>query len=119
MRRSRTPQVLVPQVRPESTCEVPLVSLSDILHDRRPLIRPKGESYVTLDVVAASSYYMIKFKIETNMKHPNPLGLKCDSNISPKRLVYVGLWGGYTSAKQNFRPHKTRNYYGYRSWNYH
>jgi hypothetical protein len=30
-----------------------------------------------------------------------------------------GLWGGYNSAKQNFRPHKTRNYCGYISWNYH
>lgn len=30
-----------------------------------------------------------------------------------------GLWENYTSAKQNFRPHKTRNYYGYKSWNYH
>jgi hypothetical protein len=23
------------------------------------------------------------------MKHPNPLGLKCDSNTSPRRLVYT------------------------------
>jgi hypothetical protein len=26
------------------------------------LIRPEGKRYVTLDVVAASSYYMFKFK---------------------------------------------------------
>jgi hypothetical protein len=32
---------------------------------------------------------------------------------------FVGLWGGYASGKQNFQPHKTKNYYGYRSWNYH
>jgi hypothetical protein len=32
---------------------------------------------------------------------------------------YVGLRGGYASAKQNFQPHKTKNYCGYRSWNYH
>ena len=31
----------------------------------------------------------------------------------------VGIRGGYTSAKQNFRPHITKNYCGYRSWNYH
>ena len=31
----------------------------------------------------------------------------------------VGLRGGYTSAKQNFQPHNTKNYCGYRSWNYH
>jgi hypothetical protein len=30
-----------------------------------------------------------------------------------------GLWGGYTSAKQNYRPHKTRNYCSYRPHNYH
>jgi hypothetical protein len=30
-----------------------------------------------------------------------------------------GLWGGYTSTKQNFRPHKTKNYCDYRSCNYH
>jgi hypothetical protein len=30
-----------------------------------------------------------------------------------------GLRGGYASAKQNFQPHKTKNYCGYRSWNYH
>jgi hypothetical protein len=40
--------------------------LRPILRDRRPLIRPEGESYITLDVVAASSYYFFKFKIETN-----------------------------------------------------
>jgi hypothetical protein len=31
--------------------------------------------------------------------------------------VSVGLRGGYTSAKQNFQPHNTKNYCGYRSWN--
>jgi hypothetical protein len=31
----------------------------------------------------------------------------------------VGLRGGYASAKQNFHPHNTKNYCGYRSWNYH
>jgi hypothetical protein len=31
----------------------------------------------------------------------------------------VGLRGGYASAKQNFQPHNTNNYCGYRSWNYH
>jgi transposase InsO family protein len=30
-----------------------------------------------------------------------------------------GLQGSYASAKQNFQPHKTKNYCGYRSWNYH
>jgi hypothetical protein len=30
-----------------------------------------------------------------------------------------GLRAGYASAKQNFQPHKTKNYCGYRSWNYH
>jgi hypothetical protein len=34
-------------------------------------------------------------------------------------VVFEGLWGGYTSAKQNFRPHKTRNYCSYISLNYH
>jgi hypothetical protein len=38
-----------------------------ILCDRRLLIQPDGERYVTLDVVAAFSYYMSKFKIETNI----------------------------------------------------
>jgi hypothetical protein len=32
---------------------------------------------------------------------------------------HEGLRGGYASAKQNFQPHKTKNYCGYRSWNYH
>jgi hypothetical protein len=32
---------------------------------------------------------------------------------------FVGLRGGYASAKQNFQPLKTKNYCGYRSWNYH
>ena len=35
------------------------------------------------------------------------------------RSSCVGLRGGYTSAKQNFQPHNTKNYCGYRSWNYH
>jgi hypothetical protein len=30
-----------------------------------------------------------------------------------------GLRGGYASAKQNFQPHNTKNYCGYRSWDYH
>jgi hypothetical protein len=34
-----------------------------ILLDRRPLIRPDGERHVTLDVVAACSYYVFKFII--------------------------------------------------------
>jgi hypothetical protein len=38
-----------------------------ILHDRRPLIWPDGERHVTLDVVAAFSYYVFKFIIETNI----------------------------------------------------
>jgi hypothetical protein len=33
--------------------------------------------------------------------------------------TYVGLRGGYTSAKQNFQPHNTKIYCGYRSWDYH
>jgi hypothetical protein len=31
----------------------------------------------------------------------------------------VGLRRGYASAKQKFQPHNTKNYCGYRSWNYH
>jgi hypothetical protein len=31
----------------------------------------------------------------------------------------VRLWGGYARDKQNFLPHKTKNYCSYRSWNYH
>jgi hypothetical protein len=38
-----------------------------ILRDRLPLIRLDGERYAALDVVSAFSYYMIKFKIETNI----------------------------------------------------
>jgi hypothetical protein len=34
-------------------------------------------------------------------------------------VIFVGLRGGYASAKQNFQPHNTKNYCGYRSWNYH
>jgi hypothetical protein len=34
-------------------------------------------------------------------------------------VTSVGLRGGYTSAKQNFQPHNTKNYCGYRSRNYH
>jgi hypothetical protein len=37
-----------------------------ILCDRRLMIRPEGEKYVTLDILTASSYYMFKFKIEDN-----------------------------------------------------
>ena len=37
-----------------------------ILRDRHSLIRLDGERYVNLDVVAASSYYMFRFKMETN-----------------------------------------------------
>jgi hypothetical protein len=33
--------------------------------------------------------------------------------------ISEGLRGGYANAKQNFQPHKTKNYRGYRSWNYH
>jgi hypothetical protein len=56
-----------PRVRGMSTGEVPRDSPQQpILRDRRPLIRPDGERYVTLDVVAAFSYYMFKFIIETN-----------------------------------------------------
>jgi hypothetical protein len=47
-------------VRPASLPQRP------ILHDMRFLIRPDGERYITLDVVAAFSYYMFKFIIETN-----------------------------------------------------
>jgi hypothetical protein len=36
-----------------------------------------------------------------------------------KIAISEGLRGGYASAKQNFQPHKTKNYCGYRSWNYH
>jgi hypothetical protein len=39
------------------------------------------------------------------------------SLITP--ALSVGLRGGYASAKQNFQPHNTKNYCGYRSWNYH
>jgi hypothetical protein len=34
-----------------------------ILRDRRRLIRPDGERYVTLDMLAACSYYVFKFII--------------------------------------------------------
>jgi hypothetical protein len=37
-----------------------------ILSGRCLLIQPNGEMYVTLDVVASSSYYTFKFKIKTN-----------------------------------------------------
>jgi hypothetical protein len=59
-------------------------------------------------------------------------GLQRPARQSPKRLTVAfnvlligyhqvpeGLQGGYASAKQNFQPHKTKNYCGYRSWNYH
>jgi hypothetical protein len=39
--------------------------------------------------------------------------------LRPSKHYFVGLRGGYTSAKQNFQPHNTKNYCGYRSWNYH
>jgi hypothetical protein len=39
--------------------------------------------------------------------------------VARAAVVVVGLRGGYTSAKQNFQPHNTKNYCGYRSWNYH
>jgi hypothetical protein len=41
--------------------------------------------------------------------------------LSPKDLkeIIEGLRGGYASAKQNCQSHKTKNYCGYRSWNYH
>jgi hypothetical protein len=42
-----------------------------------------------------------------------------DGFIVLKEDEPVGLRGGYTSAKQNFQPHNTKNYCGYRSWNYH
>jgi hypothetical protein len=48
---SRTPQVLEPQVRGTSNCEI---------------LRPDEERYVTLDVIAAFLYYMFKFIIEIN-----------------------------------------------------
>jgi hypothetical protein len=51
-----------PQVRGTSTCEVP----RPIICDMWPLIRPNEERHVTLDVVAAFSYYVFKFTIETN-----------------------------------------------------
>jgi hypothetical protein len=38
-----------------------------ILRDTRPMIRPEGERYATLDILNASSYYMFKFKIEANI----------------------------------------------------
>jgi hypothetical protein len=40
-----------------------LVSLPQhpILHDMRPLIRPDGQRHITLDVLAACSYYVFKF----------------------------------------------------------
>jgi hypothetical protein len=34
-----------------------------ILYDRRPLIRSDGKRHVTLDVLAACSYYVFKFLI--------------------------------------------------------
>jgi hypothetical protein len=40
-------------------------------------------------------------------------------HVDGSRAATVGLRGGYASAKQNFQPHKTKNYCGYRSWNYH
>jgi hypothetical protein len=40
-------------------------------------------------------------------------------SIHPGSEKIVGLRGGYASAKQKFYPHNTKNYCGYRSWNYH
>jgi hypothetical protein len=49
--------------------------------------------------------------------------IKLQTHLSLKLLYDAlgteGLRGGYASAKQNFQPHKTKNYCGYRSWNYH
>jgi hypothetical protein len=42
-----------------------------------------------------------------------------EENEIPLTRKNVGLRGGYASAKQNFYPHNTKNYCGYRSWNYH
>jgi hypothetical protein len=48
---------------------------------------------------------------------PNPAHVVGSGAAS--RATGEGLRGGYASAKQNFQPHKTKNYCGYRSWNYH
>jgi hypothetical protein len=47
------------------------------------------------------------------------LGAKCKGDKTCIWVPNVGLRGGYASAKQNFHPHNTKNYCGYRSWNYH
>jgi hypothetical protein len=46
-------------------------------------------------------------------------GLTGDHRACLTRATAVGLRGSYASAKQNFQPHNTKNYCGYRSWNYH
>jgi hypothetical protein len=38
----------------------------------------------------------------------------CDELRKLNVEVVVGLRGGYASAKQNFQPHNTKNYCGYR-----
>jgi hypothetical protein len=52
------------------------------------------------------------------LKHKIPLcdvRLELGTLLSARHLGVDGLWKGLTSAKQNFRPHKTNNYCGYRS----
>jgi hypothetical protein len=39
--------------------------------------------------------------------------------MGEREVEIVGLRGGYANTKQNFQPHNTKNYCGYRSWNYH
>jgi hypothetical protein len=50
---------------------------------------------------------------------PTKTPMGTDGHWTSTKEVSVGLRGGYASAKQNFQPHNTKNYYGYRSWNYH
>jgi hypothetical protein len=52
------------------------------------------------------------------LKHKIPLcdvRMELGTLLSARHLGVDGLWKGYTSAKQNFRPHKTKNYCSYRS----
>jgi hypothetical protein len=45
------------------------------------------------------------------------LDLDKKNYAEPDSDTTIGLCGGYTSAKQNFEPHKTKNSCCYRLWN--
>jgi hypothetical protein len=62
-------------------------------------------------------------RVEAGAVYTVPLIVSTDVGDNGKGLTHNikadGLCGGYTSVKQNFRPHKTKNYCSYMSWNYH